>query len=147
VLKISTDERHTRDLSRSFVISSSSHPSRCVTDAARNLVTFAQSLGITEFNGMAVPIFALRCRVHRGNPNMRHCAVAALHNIMYTYSMPVKTRYNFMIDETQRDALRRIKERDGIAESEQIRRAIDYWLKRKGELEASGRAARTPRRG
>jgi hypothetical protein len=66
---------------------------------------------------------------------------------MYTYSMPVKTRYNFMIDETQRDALRRIKERDGIAESEQIRRAIDDWLKRKGELEAPRRAARTPRRG
>jgi hypothetical protein len=78
---------------------------------------------------------------------MRHSAVEALHNIMYTYSMPVKIRYNFMIDETQRDALRRIKERDGIAESEQIRRAIDYWLKRKGEFEAPGRAARTPRQG
>ena len=65
---------------------------------------------------------------------MRHSAVETLHNITYTYSMPVKTRYNFMIDETQRDALRRIKERDGIAESEQIRRAIAEWLERRNEM-------------
>ena len=51
------------------------------------------------------------------------------------------------IDAHQREALRRIKARDGIAESEQIRRAIDDWLKRKGELEAPRRGARTPRRG
>ncbi len=29
-------------------------------DTARDLVTFAQRPGITEFNGMAVPILALR---------------------------------------------------------------------------------------
>jgi hypothetical protein len=38
----------------------------------RDLAAVAQRPGITEFNGMAVPILALRCRVHGGNPNMRH---------------------------------------------------------------------------
>jgi hypothetical protein len=47
--------------------------------------------------------------------------------------MSPKARYNFLIDEAQRDALRAIKERDGIPESEQIRRAIDEWLERRGE--------------
>jgi hypothetical protein len=65
---------------------------------------------------------------------------------MYTYSMPVKTRYNFMIEETQRDALRRIKERDGIAESEQIRRAIAEWLERRNEIRADRPRAATRRR-
>lgn len=55
---------------------------------------------------------------------------------MYTYAMPEKIRYNFLIDESQRDALRRIKERDGIPESEQIRRAIADWLERRGEMRA-----------
>lgn len=46
--------------------------------------------------------------------------------------MPTRTRYNFWIDEEHRDALRMLKARDGILESEQIRRAIDLWLKQKG---------------
>jgi Ribbon-helix-helix protein, copG family len=58
---------------------------------------------------------------------------------MYTYSMPAKMRYNFMIDEALRDALRRIKEREGIPESEQIRRAIAEWLERRGETVRVGR--------
>jgi hypothetical protein len=43
-----------------------------------------------------------------------------------------RTRYNFFIDDEQRQALRTVKERDGIPESEQIRRAIDLWLETKG---------------
>ena len=40
--------------------------------------------------------------------------------------------YNFAIDPELRAGLRRVKARDGISESEQIRRGIRLWLKRKG---------------
>ena len=43
-----------------------------------------------------------------------------------------RTRYNFWIDEELRDGLRFVRERDGVLESEQIRRAIREWLKAKG---------------
>ena len=43
-----------------------------------------------------------------------------------------RTRYTFFIDDDRRAALASIKARDGISESEQIRRAIDEWLKKKG---------------
>jgi hypothetical protein len=42
-----------------------------------------------------------------------------------------RQRYGFWIDPAQREGLRAIKVRDGILESEQIRRAIDAWLKAK----------------
>jgi len=48
-------------------------------------------------------------------------------------SVPAKKYYSFMIDLELADALKRIKERDGIAESEQIRRGIRMWLKSKGD--------------
>jgi hypothetical protein len=41
-------------------------------------------------------------------------------------------RYGFWIGASQRAALRAVRDRDGILESEQIRRAIDVWLKKKG---------------
>lgn len=40
--------------------------------------------------------------------------------------------YNFAIDPELLAALRAIKERDGVSESEQIRRGIKLWLKSKG---------------
>jgi len=40
--------------------------------------------------------------------------------------------YSFWIDPDQAVALKRVKARDGIPESEQIRRAIDAWLASKG---------------
>jgi hypothetical protein len=40
--------------------------------------------------------------------------------------------YNFACDQDLIDALRAIKDRDGIPESEQIRRGIRLWLKTKG---------------
>lgn len=46
--------------------------------------------------------------------------------------MTPRTRYNFFIEDEQREGLRAVKERDGIPEAEQIRRAIDDWLARKG---------------
>ena len=60
----------------------------------------------------------------------------------YTYAMPTptpKVRYGFWITPSQRDGLRLVKERDGVPESEQIRRAIDAWLKSRG--------VRTPKKG
>jgi hypothetical protein len=45
--------------------------------------------------------------------------------------MTPRSRYTFFIDEEQRTALAAIKERDGISESEQIRRAVKAWIERK----------------
>ena len=36
------------------------------------------------------------------------------------------------IDDAQADGLKLVKERDGVLESEQIRRAINDWLDKKG---------------
>lgn len=44
-----------------------------------------------------------------------------------------KKAYTLKIDPELIEALRTIKARDGIAESEQIRRGIQLWLKHKGE--------------
>jgi hypothetical protein len=60
--------------------------------------------------------------------------------------MSPKVRYNFLIDEDQRDALRRIKERDGISESEQIRRAVADWIERKGDSPKGASRRVSPRR-
>ena len=52
---------------------------------------------------------------------------------------PRKMR-NFRIDDDLASGLRRIRERDGIPESEQIRRGIRLWLKSKGiRLKSAGR--------
>jgi hypothetical protein len=47
---------------------------------------------------------------------------------------PNRTRklYSFWIDPTLAEGLKAIKARDGIPESEQIRRAIEAWLDAKG---------------
>lgn len=51
---------------------------------------------------------------------------------MYGCAMSPKVRFNMLLDEHQRQGLRAVKERDGIPESEQVRRAIDEWLERRG---------------
>jgi hypothetical protein len=43
-----------------------------------------------------------------------------------------RKRYSFWIDDDQAEGLKVVKERDGVLESEQIRRAIDEWLQKKG---------------
>lgn len=43
-----------------------------------------------------------------------------------------RVKYSFYIEDGQRLALRAIKERDGVLESEQIRRALDDWFVKKG---------------
>lgn len=58
-----------------------------------------------------------------------------------------RTRYNFWIENEDRDGLRLVKERDGVSESEQIRRAIREWLETKGvTTKAAPRRAQTRRK-
>ena len=58
-----------------------------------------------------------------------------------------KRPYTLKIDPDLLDALRSIKERDGIPESEQIRRGIKLWLEQKGmAVKAGHRRAVTRRR-
>jgi len=40
--------------------------------------------------------------------------------------------FNFVVSPEMKDALRAIKERDGISESEQARRALAAWIESKG---------------
>lgn len=51
---------------------------------------------------------------------------------VYHASVSPKKPYNVKLDPELIDALRGIKAREGIAESEQIRRGIRLWLKKKG---------------
>ena len=59
--------------------------------------------------------------------------------------MTPKKRYGFWIEEQQIAGLRRVKTRDGVLESEQIRRAIDDWLRKKG-VTKTGRKRVAPRK-
>lgn len=62
--------------------------------------------------------------------------------------MTPRARYTFYIDDDQRAALSAIKERDGISESEQIRRAVQEWIAKRGvSVKAQGKrpASRKPR--
>ncbi len=43
-----------------------------------------------------------------------------------------RERINFYIDPDLADGLKTLKERDGVPESEQIRRGIRLWLEAKG---------------
>ena len=47
-------------------------------------------------------------------------------------AMSPKKLYSFFIDPALAEGLKVLKQRDGIPESEQIRRAVEAWLKRKG---------------
>jgi len=57
-----------------------------------------------------------------------------------------RTRFNFFIEDEQREGLRAIEEARGIPKSEQIRRAIDEWLKREGVTKAERKRAVTRKR-
>lgn len=46
--------------------------------------------------------------------------------------MTPRKRYSFWIDDDQAEGLKTVKERDGVLESEQIRRGINDWLEKKG---------------
>jgi len=57
-----------------------------------------------------------------------------------------KRKYSFWIDDDQLAALKTVKERDGVLESEQIRRAISRWLDEKGIARKAKRLAKPARR-
>ncbi len=60
--------------------------------------------------------------------------------------MVARKRYSFFINETQADGLKLVKEREGTSESEQIRQALNEWLKKRGALKTALRRAETRRR-
>ncbi|OFV90045.1 MAG: hypothetical protein A3H95_16805 [Acidobacteria bacterium RIFCSPLOWO2_02_FULL_64_15] len=61
--------------------------------------------------------------------------------------MSPKTASTYRIDDELLDALREVKERDGIPQSEQIRRAILMWVESKGvKVKAASRRARKRRK-
>jgi hypothetical protein len=60
--------------------------------------------------------------------------------------MSPRKRYSFWIDDAQADGLKQVKERDGVLESEQIRRAIDAWLKQKDVIVKSDRKRASTRK-
>lgn len=57
-----------------------------------------------------------------------------------------KKLYSFYIDPELLEGLRDIKAKDGVPESEQIRRAIKIWLDQKGSRKAAPRRAPTRRK-
>ncbi len=57
---------------------------------------------------------------------------------------PLK-RCTFWIEEDQTESLRKVRERDGVLPSEQIRRALDDWFKKKG-VKKAGRKRVTARK-
>jgi hypothetical protein len=59
--------------------------------------------------------------------------------------MSRRRKYSFYIDDEQYEGLKIVKERDGVLESEQIRRAINMWLEAKGVRVKSAKPARRKR--
>lgn len=60
--------------------------------------------------------------------------------------MTPRRKYSFYIDDQQYEGLKVVKERDGVLESEQIRRAINRWLEEKGVMKAERKRAVTRKR-
>jgi hypothetical protein len=58
----------------------------------------------------------------------------------------IKRPYTLKIDPELLDALKAIKDRDGISESEQIRRGIRLWLAQKGVQTDRRRAGKDAKR-
>jgi hypothetical protein len=57
-----------------------------------------------------------------------------------------KRIYSFMIDPDLAAALKAVKERDGVPEGEQIRRALRQWMERRGVMKAERKRAATRKR-
>jgi hypothetical protein len=60
--------------------------------------------------------------------------------------MAPKRVYSFMIDADLAAALKALKERDGISEGEQIRRALKAWFASKGVVKSERKRAGTRKR-
>ena len=59
--------------------------------------------------------------------------------------MTPRKKYSFYIEDEQAESLKAIKQRDGVLESEQIRRALNDWIEKKGVTKAAPRRVQ-PRR-
>lgn len=57
--------------------------------------------------------------------------------------MSPRKLYSFAIDPDLAEALKRVKARDGVGESEQIRRALRKWFEVKGEIKTGSKRAVT----
>jgi hypothetical protein len=57
-----------------------------------------------------------------------------------------RQRFNFWLDDDLREGLKAVRDREGIVESEQIRRAIRAWLKKKHANEKPAKAPAPARR-
>lgn len=53
--------------------------------------------------------------------------------------MSPRKRYSFWINDHQAEGLKAVKESEDISESEQIRQAINDWLKKKGATKKTDR--------
>lgn len=63
--------------------------------------------------------------------------------MLYTHGMPSTQRQTaFRLPVEISDAMQRIKEEDGIPQSEQVRRALREWLEKRGALPAKSRRTR-----
>ena len=54
--------------------------------------------------------------------------------------------FNFAIDDDLADGIKAVKERDGISEAEQARRAIRRWLEQKGVMKGERKQSATRKR-
>lgn len=93
------------------------------------------------------------CRLDLGSPNGREtasCIGLITQAILEAMSLgPDKQIMSFVITQELREQLRAVKERDGVPESEQIRRALTAWFEKrepararttaKGKSEGRGR--------
>ena len=59
---------------------------------------------------------------------------------------PVRKRYSFWINDVQAAGLKAVKETEDISESEQIRQAINDWLRKKGVTKSDRKRAATRKR-
>ena len=57
--------------------------------------------------------------------------------------MTPRKRYSFWINDTQAEGLKAVKAAEDISESEQIRQALNDWLKKKGVMKTARKRAVT----
>jgi hypothetical protein len=61
--------------------------------------------------------------------------------------MTKRRLFNFIISDAMADGLKAVKDRDGISESEQVRRAVANWLETKGVRQSTTKAAAKRQKG
>jgi hypothetical protein len=61
-------------------------------------------------------------------------------------TMTPRKRYSFWINDVQAAGLKAVKQAEDVTESEQIRQALNDWLKKKGVMKSERKRAATRRR-